>query len=159
MPRYAPRPRAQAAQLASDHKMVRLLLALLAGAALLLAATTPAPAQDKPDPQVIDEGKDDFQWQCVSCHGESGKGDGPMAKILVKSPADLTAIAKANGGAFPFWRVYRIIAGKTAVAGHETFQMPEFWKRFRGEEREFGFLPPHVRVLELTHYIEALQGK
>jgi len=35
--------------------------------------------------------------------------------------------------------------------------MPEFWKRFTGAEYAFGFLPPHVRVLMLTHYLETIQ--
>jgi hypothetical protein len=37
--------------------------------------------------------------------------------------------------------------------------MPDFWRRFSGDEKEWGFLPPHVRVLELTHYVESLQEK
>jgi mono/diheme cytochrome c family protein len=135
------------------------LCARLLGSALFLSASAAALAQEGPDPQVLSEGKDDYQWQCASCHGPDAKGDGPMAKMLVKPPADLTAIAKTNGGTFPFWRVYHIIAGKTAVPGHESFQMPDFWKRFKGQEWEFGFLPPHVRVLELTHYLESLQKK
>jgi mono/diheme cytochrome c family protein len=132
--------------------------ATILGAGLLFAAGAAA-QEAAPDESVLGEGKSDFAWHCSSCHGEDGKGDGPMAKMLVKPPADLTAIAKANGGSFPFWRVYRIIAGKTSVPGHEPFQMPDFWKRFSGDENEWGFLPPHVRVLELTHYIDSLQEK
>jgi mono/diheme cytochrome c family protein len=132
---------------------------MLVSAGLALASAAPGLAQDGPDEQVISEGKSDFGWHCSACHGDKAKGDGPMAKMLVKPPADLTAIAKANGGTFPFWRVYRIISGKTAVPGHETFQMPDFWRRFSGDEKEWGFLPPHVRVLELTHYVESLQQK
>jgi mono/diheme cytochrome c family protein len=132
--------------------------AVILGAGLLYAAG--AAAQEfAPDESVLGEGKSDFEWQCSSCHGPDGKGDGPMAKMLIKPPANLTVIAKANGGVFPFWRVYRIISGKTSVPGHQSFQMPDFWKRFRGDEKEWGFLPPHVRVLELTHYIESLQEK
>lgn len=122
-------------------------------------ASTGAFAEQGPDGQIISEGKNDYEWQCASCHGASGKGDGPMAKILVTPPADLTTIAKSNGGTFPFWRIYRVISGKTKVPGHETFQMPGFWKRFGDQEWEFGLLPPHVRILELTHYIESLQEK
>jgi hypothetical protein len=48
--------------------------------------------------------------------------------------------------------------GKQAVPGHETFQMPEFWKRFSRDEKDWDYpLPPHVRVLLLTHYVETLQ--
>lgn len=125
----------------------------------LSGAGAAALADEGPDPQVIRDGKDDYEWQCAACHGPGGKGDGPMANILVKQPSDLTGIARANGDKFPFWRVYRIVAGKTHVAGHETFQMPDFWKRFKGQENEFGLLPPHVRTLELTHYLESIQEK
>ena len=123
----------------------------------LLGAATPVLAQERPDPTVINDGKGDYEWQCAPCHGVDGTGNGPMAKQLIKSPSNLTVIAGNNGGAFPFWRVYRIISGKTEVPGHETFQMPEFWKRFAGAEHAFGFLPPHVRVLMLTHYLETIQ--
>lgn len=131
----------------------------LLSAGLLLSTVASGLAADKPEEQVISEGKSDYDWHCAACHGDKGKGDGPMAKMLIKPPADLTAIADANGGAFPFWRVYRIIAGKTPVPGHETFQMPDFWSRFRGDEKAWGFLPPHVRILELTHYLESIQEK
>jgi mono/diheme cytochrome c family protein len=145
--------------MASARKVPVSIGVMLASLGLALGGAAPGLAQDGPDEQVIGEGRSDFGWHCSTCHGEKAKGDGPMAKMLIKPPADLTAIAKANGGSFPFWRVYRIIAGKTAVPGHETFQMPDFWRRFSGDEKEWGFLPPHVRVLELTHYIESLQQK
>jgi len=140
-----------------SHIPARILAVILAAG--LLYAAGAAAQEVTPDESVLGEGKSDFEWQCSSCHGSDAKGDGPMAKMLIKPPANLTVIAKANGGVFPFWRVYRIIAGKTSVPGHQSFQMPDFWKRFRGDEKEWGFLPPHVRVLELTHYIESLQEK
>jgi mono/diheme cytochrome c family protein len=135
------------------------LRVVLLSVGLLLGTAASGLAQDKPDAQVIAEGKSDFEWHCAACHGETGKGDGPMARILIKPPADLTTIASANGDTFPFWRVYRIIAGKAPVPGHETFQMPDFWKRFSGDEKEWHFVPPHVRILELTHYVESIQEK
>jgi mono/diheme cytochrome c family protein len=33
--------------------------------------------------QLIDAGKDDYSKLCASCHGQSGKGDGPNAKGLI----------------------------------------------------------------------------
>jgi len=125
--------------MAWTQKIPGSIRAVLLGAGLLFGMAASSLAQEAPDEQVIGEGKSDFEWQCSACHG--------------------SAIAKANGGKFPFWRVYRVIAGKTHVPGHETFQMPDFWKRFSGDEKEWGFLPPHVRVLELTHYIESIQEK
>jgi len=138
----------------------RLAFTLLLTIAIFIAAAHPSPAQEGPDEAVLSEGKSDFEWHCETCHGPEGDGDGPMSKMLIERPADLTAIAKANGGTFPFWRVYRIILGKEQVPGHETFMMPEFWKRFSRDEKDWDYpMPPHVRVLLLTHYVESLQKR
>lgn len=149
--------------MADSTRAIACLCTVLLGASLsaglLMESSGEAHAQQGPDTQVISDGKGDYEWQCASCHGPGGKGDGPMAKILVTPPTDLTTIAKKNGGVFPFWRIYRVISGKTKVPGHEAFQMPDFWKRFSGQAWEFGLLPPHVRILELTHYVESLQQK
>lgn len=36
-------------------------------------------------------GKELFGIYCTPCHGESGKGDGPVAKKFVPTPADISA--------------------------------------------------------------------
>lgn len=105
---------------------------------------------------VIAEGADDYKEYCSACHGPEGRGDGKMASILVKPPTDLTSIAKPSGR-FSFWRVYDIIAGDVSVPGHDTFQMPHYAKRLRADESKPGFLPAHIRILLLTHYLESLQ--
>ena len=130
--------------------------AALAAVMLSIAPASRALAQD---PEVLAQGKDDYAWHCTACHGEKGRGDGPMATILTVPPADLTAIAAAGGGRFPFWRIYDIIAGKQNVAGHQTFQMPDFWARYRRDEAKPGYLPAHIRILLLTHYVESLQER
>ena len=109
--------------------------------------------------RVIDDGRAEYERHCQACHGDSGRGDGRMAKILVIPPADLTVIAKANDGSFPFWQIYATIDGSQEVSGHETFQMPEYWSRFREEEAKPGYAAAHLRVLVLTHYLESLQAR
>lgn len=108
---------------------------------------------------VLEDGSIDFAENCTACHGNDGTGTGELAAKLVKPPKDLTTIAQRNGGEFPFWNVFEIIAGETPVAGHDTFQMPQYSKRMRAQEGQPGFLPSHVRVLELTHYVESIQKK
>ncbi len=133
-------------------------LALLLSVVLIIAAAHPSRAQEGPDEAILSEGKSDFKWHCAICHGPDGNGDGSISKMLIERPADLTAIAKANGGTFPFWKVYRIILGKEAVPGHETFMMPKFWRRFSGNWEDWDYpMAPYVRVLLLTHYVESLQ--
>ena len=46
-------------------------------------------------------GRDSFEFYCASCHGTTGKGDGPIASALKVSPSDLTSLARRNRGAFP----------------------------------------------------------
>ena len=75
----------------------------------------------------------------------------------MKPPKDLTMIAEENGGTFPFWRVFDIIAGDTKVEGHDTSQMPLFSERMRGQESAGVFPPAPLRVLALTHYLDIEQ--
>ena len=46
-----------------------------------------------------------YRTYCASCHGADGKGEGPLTENLRFRPADLTLIAKRNGGSFPVDRV------------------------------------------------------
>ncbi len=135
--------------------LARWLLTLVA---LTIAQTHPLSAEEVPAAEVLKEGRTEFEWYCTACHGPDGKGDGPQAKTLAKKPAGLTAIAKNNNGTFPFWRVYRIVSGKEEVPGHESFDMPEFWRHFKREEKDWDEpMPPYVRVLILTHYVKSIQ--
>ena len=106
--------------------------------------------------KVIAEGFDDYTRYCAACHGPQGRGDGELAPILVKPPSDLTRITEPSGR-FPFWRVYDIIAGDVSVPGHDTFQMPQYRSRMKADEGKPGYLPTHIRILLLTHYLESLQ--
>lgn len=47
----------------------------------------PIPAEEK----SIEAGKQIYTRECLSCHGPRGRGDGPQAKDLEKSPGNLTA--------------------------------------------------------------------
>lgn len=64
---------------------------------------------------VYNDGRQEYQENCVACHGQDGTGKGELAAKLIKPP-NLTMLAKANGGEFPFWRVFDIIAGGQAGA-------------------------------------------
>ena len=122
-------------------------------ACLLGASVSAAWAQQA---KVVAAAADDYAAYCAACHGAAGQGDGELASKLVKPPGDLTAIAARDGG-FGFWRVYDVIASEKPVPGHDTFQMPQFAARMKADEGKPGYLPAHLRILLLTHYLESLQ--
>src|SRR5438128_11787607 len=68
---------------------------------------------------------------CASCHGKSAKGDGPLAESLRYRPADLTLIAKRNGGKFDPEKVYRIVDGREPVKDHGGTDMPVWGDAFK----------------------------
>ena len=69
-----------------------------------------------------------FVSLCSSCHGEKGRGDGPVALYLVARPPDLTLIAQRHNGFFPAADVARVIDGRSEIASHGTRTMP-VWGR------------------------------
>ena len=85
----------------------------------LLALTLSAAAA-----QEMSNGQQEYLNSCAVCHGVDGKGDGPMAEVLRKRPANLTTLARRNGGEFPYWRVYATIDGRSLVPEHGERDMP-----------------------------------
>jgi hypothetical protein len=58
-------------------------------AALLLATTGAAYAEDLPAP-AVKEAEQVWTTRCALCHGAAGKGDGPAAGPLNPKPRDMT---------------------------------------------------------------------
>ena len=139
------------------RRTLKARISLTVLALLLLPTGRAAAEQGRMRTAVFNDGRQEFQENCAACHGQDGTGKGELAEKLIKRPKDLTVIAKANGGQFPFWRVFDVIAGDKPVPGHETTQMPLFSQRMRSHEQSSGFPPAHVRILELTHYLESIQ--
>ena len=84
------------------------------------------PFRPPPSPRTCASGRGEREYRdgCAVCHGMQGTGNGAIAALLTVPPPDLTALAAANGGAFPFGRVYRVIDGRAPVAGHGSSEMP-----------------------------------
>jgi len=115
-------------------------------------------------------GKQEFESKCAACHGVSGKGDGPQAMILPKKPANLTLLAKENGGVFPAVRVHEIIDGRLEVIAHGPRTMPVWGEEFLKKESSdhldvsaetFTYRENRVnaRVQALVDYLKQIQEK
>jgi mono/diheme cytochrome c family protein len=113
--------------------------------------------------------KSEFTRSCGPCHGETGKGDGPIAKSLTNTPADLTKLSQKNGGVFPFSSLYDVIDGRTQVLAHGPREMPVWGDVYTRELQnhwptdllsgELIQIMARVRILMLVEYISTLQGK
>jgi mono/diheme cytochrome c family protein len=103
-------------------------------------------------------GKEMFNAYCASCHGTDAKGDGPAAPALKNAPANLTMLAKNNGGKYPSNKVTAVLRGEATLAAHGTQEMPVwgpvFWKMSQGHEGEM-----QQRIANLNSYVESLQAK
>ena len=111
-------------------------------------------------------GAAEYRIACYQCHGEAGRGDGPMAQFLTIKPADLTLLAKKNSGSFPFRDVFQAIDGRAAIKAHGEGPMPIWGDRYTVQSGATGLEPyksytaePFVRarILELTYYIQSIQ--
>jgi mono/diheme cytochrome c family protein len=106
-------------------------------------------------------GRDLYLRYCTSCHGEDGKGQGPVAASLRTPPADLTQIAKRAGGRFDEATVLGAIDGRRAVAAHGPREMP-VWGAVFGDELKGQAYPEYVNLLQsraLMDYLHTLQEK
>ncbi len=129
----------------------------LVAAGLLLAAAS-ANAQDtKLDTGMAVSGERIFRMYCGSCHGKTAKGDGPLAKDLKVSPADLTKLSATNGGTFPFEMVMETIDHGRGVRGHGTEEMPAWGAAFKSTAESADDAKRMMR--ELAHYLWSLQPK
>jgi mono/diheme cytochrome c family protein len=100
-----------------------------------------------------------FQAYCATCHGRSGKGDGPAAQALKTRPADLTLLTQRNGGAFPRDRVTRLVAnGEPTTPAHGSKDMPVWGPLFEGLAPG-SFQPVNPRIEDVVRYLESIQVK
>jgi mono/diheme cytochrome c family protein len=127
-------------------------------AALLAAGVWAQAPQTPPLPPVLLEslaGSDSFARYCAPCHGESGRGDGPVAAALKEPPADLTSLARRNDGRFPRDRVRAYVAGSgRPVPAHGSSEMPVWGPLFSTFESD---ARTKARLENLVDYIERMQ--
>ncbi|HXO22077.1 MAG TPA: cytochrome c [Thermoanaerobaculia bacterium] len=154
--------------------MVLAVLAVLGSAlgAAVLGAQTPPPPPTAPGrsapagpPQRerhrLEMGQRMYRVYCASCHGESGQGDGPVAADLKVPPADLSHLAAAAGGVFPYDRVFHAIDGRgPAVRGHGPGTMPVWGWSFQVREKDLDQEDAvGERIRDVIAYLQSIQRK
>ena len=101
-------------------------------------------------------GADEYYRLCSVCHGEGGRGDGPMARMLKTPPPNLTLLAKNNGGHFPFLSVLEMIDGRNMIAVHGNREMPVWGESLT---RDYDQFVARTIELELLLHLNSLQVK
>jgi mono/diheme cytochrome c family protein len=134
------------------RRSLSLTVVLLVGAAVLWVFSSSSAAQGSKS-GYVSKGHRLFLQHCASCHGENGKGQGPVAAAMKAGPPDLTAI-QAPGQKFPLARVSAVIDGEKEVIAHGPRKMPVWGMLFKRSEGE---ALKEASVYSLAKYIESIQ--
>lgn len=80
------------------------------------------------DTDILSRGEEIFKSNCASCHGNTGKGDGVVAKSLDPAPTNISVILSDVSDGYLYWRI-------SDGGGFEPFSssMPG-WKTILSEE-------------------------
>lgn len=136
-----------------------LLMSSLVGAALLMSQETPKVEKVPIKSSYAGSGAEMYKEYCAACHGSTGKGDGPAAAALKRTPSDITMIARNNNGQFPALQIRSVLEGKRTVVAHGSSDMPVWGSLFRrlgaGDQTGVAYL----RISNLTKHLESLQAK
>lgn len=103
----------------------------------------------------LERGEIEYKSKCAVCHGIDARGDGPFATQLKTAPADLTQLAKRNGGIFPEGTVREKIDGTKEVEAHGPRDMP-VWSYKYGGGNDRG---RKTRQEALINYLHRIQEK
>jgi mono/diheme cytochrome c family protein len=144
----------------NKFRFLKLASVVVVGGALTAASVLTAGAQQAMGPggRVI-SGKAQYGLHCAQCHGRGGKGDGPMSGALKTPPADLTVLAKNNGGTFPTDQVINTIRSNSPITAHQALAAQ---LRMSSESGLGGnFTPQQIqqKVKLIADYIQTLQVK
>lgn len=116
----------------------------------------PPPITIPPEPPItpasLEKGKTLFIANCMLCHGNEGKGDGPMVPVLKDAwgqplkPANFTLAAGLSGGVKLGHDGEHLF--KTATTGVGGTPMPVFGEQLTPEE-----------IWDIVHYVQSLRVK
>ena len=105
------------------------------------------------DPPAAYEGRRLYVSYCQLCHGDSGKGDGPLARAMDISPADLTTTVRSRSDTI----LTKIITGqgRQTITGRDRHNllseaMPEWKDVF--DESQVKALIAYLRFLSRTRH-------
>jgi mono/diheme cytochrome c family protein len=131
---------------------------------IVLAAATAATLASASMAQDTVVGAQEYMVACAGCHGESGRGDGPLADLLKIETPNLTTLTQQAGGTFPYEAALMVIDGRNDIRAHGS-EMPVWGDRFFVSAATSDGLDPGQaelvakgRILALVGYLRSIQG-
>jgi mono/diheme cytochrome c family protein len=132
---------------ASCSRALIVLAVLSIGGPLLAQSKSdwkaPPTAGNRPNPvpanaNTIALGQKLYVGNCMTCHGPSGKGDGPGGAALEKKPADLGARIKAGAtDGELFWKITEgrspMISWRGSLSETQRWELVNYIKTFAGK--------------------------
>ena len=118
----------------------------------LLGLTACGDSAEEPWPPT---GEELYVRHCASCHGISGKGDGPVAPSLGKPTPDLTTLARQ--GRFDEANLMAIIDERRVVPIHGPREMP-VWGAVFSSGLEDAPYPEYTTLLHTESLVEHLRS-
>lgn len=144
--------------MAVRHSICLFAMVLAAGSTFWAQQAKPTVKREPAALTSPNSGQEMFMSYCASCHGKDAKGDGPASTALKQLPANLTQLAKLNGGKYPADKVTSVLRGQAHLMAHGDQEMPVwgpvFWRMSQGHEEIV-----QMRIANLNRYIESLQEK
>ncbi len=101
-----------------------------------------------------------YEALCASCHGTTGKGDGPVAATLSTRPSNLRLLSARYGSPLPADQIAQFIDGRVDVKAHGPRDMPVWgesaWAKPEGTS---GSLQVKSWVAKVVAYLESIQNR
>ena len=128
------------------------LVGLVALALPVVASAQEKKIEMKPAPMTnAADGAQMYQAYCASCHGKTGKGDGPAASAMKSKPTDLTLLSKAHPGGLSQKDFEDRVQGQSMPLAHGSTPMPVWGPVFRALGND------QLRIYNLKKYIDSMQ--
>ena len=101
-------------------------------------------------------GPEMYEAYCTGCHGKDGRGKTIAARYCTVPPADLSQLARNNGGIYPAKKVCQILQYGTGKTAEGQGYMPVWEPLLKSMNDE----PPWItkaRIYNLADYVGMLQ--
>jgi mono/diheme cytochrome c family protein len=102
----------------------------------------PPSSANRPNPVPINAytlgaGQKLYVSNCLTCHGPSGRGDGPGGAALEKKPADLSSLVKGQSDGALFWKISEgrspMVSWKGSLTETQRWELVNYIKSFAGK--------------------------